>query len=94
MYESLWINELMTYVKEYVNKWVPNLKRLKDPLAKVWRGHKRWSLHVVSLEVLRMTLVRKDVCYYLFSWYGILISIREVLWSLGGGMGRYLDIAQ
>ena len=66
----------MTYVMKYVNKWVPNLKWLKDSLAKVWREHKGWSLDVLSLEVLRMTLVR------------------EVRWSLGGGMERYLDIVQ
>ena len=49
----------MTYVKKYLNKCVPNLKWLKDSLAKVWREHKGWSLDVLSLEVLRMTLVRE-----------------------------------
>ena len=34
------------------------------------------------------------VGYFLFSLYGIPTSIREVLESLGGGMGHYLDIAQ
>ena len=34
------------------------------------------------------------VGYCLFSSYGILNSIREVLRSLGGGMRRYLHIAQ
>ena len=34
------------------------------------------------------------VGYCLFSSYGIPTSIREVLWSLGGGMRHYLDIAQ
>ena len=34
------------------------------------------------------------VGYCLFSLCGIPISIREVLSSLGGAMGRYLDIAQ
>ena len=32
--------------------------------------------------------------YWLFSSYGKPTSIEEVLWSLGGGMGHYLDIAQ
>ena len=49
----------MSYVKEYVNKWVPNLKWLMDSLVKVWRDNKGWSLHVFSLEVMRMTLVRE-----------------------------------
>ena len=34
------------------------------------------------------------VVYRLFSSYGIPISIREILQILGGGRGRYLDIAQ
>ena len=58
------LNELMTYVKEYANKVVPNLKWLKDSFAKVWRGHKGWSLHVLSMEVLRMTLVREVGWFY------------------------------
>ena len=49
----------MNHVKEYVNKGVPNLKWLKDCLSKVWRGHKGWSLYVLSLEVLSMTLLRE-----------------------------------
>ena len=53
----------MTYVKEYVNKLVPNLKWVKDSLSKAWRGHKGWSLHVLSLEVLRMTLVWEVVWF-------------------------------
>ena len=57
MYESL--NELMNYLMKYVNEWVPYLKWFKDSLAKVWRGHKGWSLYVLPLEVLRMTLVRE-----------------------------------
>ena len=44
---------------KYVNEWVPNPKLNEDSLAKLWRGHKGWSLHVLSLEVLRMTLVRE-----------------------------------
>ena len=32
--------------------------------------------------------------YFLFSLHGITISIREILGSLGGGMGCYLDIEQ
>ena len=58
------LNELMTYVNEYVHKWVTNLKWLKDTLAKVWRGNKGWSLHVLSLKVLRMTLVREIGWFY------------------------------
>lgn len=53
----------MNYVMKYVNEWVPNLKWLKDSLAKVWRGHKEWSLHILSLDVLRMTLVWEMVDY-------------------------------
>ena len=34
------------------------------------------------------------VGYFLFLSYEILTSIREILQSLGGGMGRYLDIPQ
>ena len=49
----------MSYVKEYVNKWVPNLKWLMDSLAKVWIAHKGWYLYVLSMEVLRITLVRE-----------------------------------
>ena len=33
------------------------------------------------------------VVYFLFSFCGILINTWEVLLCLGGGMGRYLDIA-
>ena len=39
-----------------VNKWVPNLKWLKDSIVKVWKGHIGWSLHVLSLEVLGMAV--------------------------------------
>ena len=49
----------MNNVKEYVNKWVPNIKWLNDFSAKVWWWHKGWSLHVLSLEVLSMTQVRE-----------------------------------
>ena len=57
------LNELMNYVKEHVNRWVPNLKWPKDFLAKVWKAHKGLSLHVLSLEVLSTTLVR-EVCWF------------------------------
>ena len=36
---------------------------LKDSLVKVLRGHKGLSLHVLSFEVFRMTLVREVVWY-------------------------------
>ena len=34
------------------------------------------------------------VGYFLFSSYGITISIREVLLCLGGGMGHFIEIVQ
>ena len=61
MYESQWTNELMTYVLKYIYEWVPNLKWLKDSLSKVWIGHKRCSLEILSLKDLGMTLVREMV---------------------------------
>ena len=35
-----------------------------------------------------------NIGYFLFSSYGIPSSVREVLWIIGSGVGRYLDIAR
>ena len=61
---SSWTNEIMNYVRNHVNEWVPNLEWLNDSLVKVLREHKGWSLHILSRDVLIMTLVRKVGWYF------------------------------
>ena len=69
---------------QHVNEWVPNLEWLKDSLVKVWRGNKGWSLHVLSREVLRMTL-DGEVCWF-FRHDIKLESLKDYLGNLEEGV--------
>ena len=76
----------MTYVRMYINSWVLNLKWLMDSLAKVLRGYMGWSLHVLSMKMFRMTLVRAIGCYVwhdlnLGSFKDYLGNLEECAWA-------------
>ena len=84
------LNELMKQwlkSRKHVNECVSNLEWLEDSLVKVWRGHKGWSLKVLSMEVSTMTIVR-DVCWFFKNDLN-LGSLKDYLCNLEEGVCEF-----